>query len=49
MTYQCFDSLKNPIPCPVVTVPEPVAWEVALAVIAVVGFQLAAWWLRRRR
>lgn len=37
--FNCFDALKNPIPCPVVTVPEPWAWE-----IAVVGLVIALLW-----
>lgn len=45
--YNCFDSLKNPIPCPVVTVPEPwgaAGWEL---LIFGVGIALALWMARR--
>lgn len=42
----CFDSLKNPIPCPVVRVPEGGGELVFL--VALVGIALALCWWRKR-
>lgn len=40
----CFDAMKRVVPCPVVTVPEPVAWEIAVVGIVLV---LVWWWGKR--
>lgn len=48
----CFDELKRPVPCstiPVVSVPEPVAWELVLAVLCLVAMYGWVWCGRRKR
>ena len=48
----CFDELKRPVPCstiPVVSVPEPVAWEVAIAVLCLAAIYGWVWCGRGKR
>lgn len=45
---ECFDALKQPIPC-VVRVPEPAAWELVLAVLCLVAMYGWVWCGRRKR